>query len=55
MNHYVKCVQIRSFFGPYFPVFGLNTEIYYVNLRVQMGENTDRKNSVFGQFLRSEG
>ena len=21
--------------GPYFPVFGLNTEIYFVNLRIQ--------------------
>ena len=24
-RHYVKSVQIRSFSGPYFPVFGLNT------------------------------
>ena len=27
--HYVKSVQIRSFSGPYFPVFGLNTKIFY--------------------------
>ena len=27
--------------GPYFPEFGLNTEIYYVNLSIQ--ENTDQK------------
>ena len=45
-----KSVQIRSFSGPYFPVFGLNMEIYGVQIR----ENTDQKNSVFGQFLRSE-
>ena len=33
--HNAKSVQIRSFSGPYFPVFGLNTEIYPVNLRIQ--------------------
>ena len=27
--HFVKSVQIRSFSGPYFPVFGLNTEITF--------------------------
>ena len=26
------CLRVRCFFGPYFPVFGLNTEIYEVNL-----------------------
>ena len=26
--HYVKSVSIRSFSGPYFPVFGLNTGKY---------------------------
>ena len=31
----VKSVQIRSFSGPCFPVFGLNTKIYGVNLRIQ--------------------
>ena len=30
--HCVKSVKIRSFFGLCFPVFGLNTEIYIVNL-----------------------
>ena len=33
--HYVKSVRIRSFSGPQFPAFGLNTDIYYVNPRVQ--------------------
>ena len=28
MNYCIKSVQIRSFFGPYFPVFGLNTRKY---------------------------
>ena len=28
-------MRIRSFSGPYFPAFGLNTEIYEVNLHIQ--------------------
>ena len=24
-NHYMKSARIRSYSGPYFPVFGLNT------------------------------
>ena len=31
----VKSVRIRSFFGPYFRAFGLNTEIHRVNLPMQ--------------------
>ena len=42
----VKSVRIRSFAGPYFPVFGLNTERYSVRMR----ENTDQKNSEYGHF-----
>ena len=34
-NHCVKNVRIRRFAGPYFPAFGLNTEIYTVSLRIQ--------------------
>ena len=52
--HYVKSAQIRSFFGPYFPLFELNTEIYFANLCIQ-SENKKirtRKNSVFGHFLQ---
>ena len=30
----MKNVQIRSFFGSVFSAFGLNTEIYGVNLRI---------------------
>ena len=33
--HYVKIVRIPSFSSPYFPAFGLNTEMNYVNLRIQ--------------------
>ena len=33
--HCVKSVHIRSFSGPYFPTFGLNTERYYASLRIQ--------------------
>ena len=31
----VKSVGIRSFSGPYFPAFGLQTKIYTENLRIQ--------------------
>ena len=33
--HCVKSVLIRSYFGPHFPAFGLNTERYSVSLRIQ--------------------
>ena len=33
--HCVKSVRIRSYSGPYFPAFGLNTERYKVSLRIQ--------------------
>ena len=33
--HCVKSVRIRSYSGPHFPAFGLNTERYGVSLRIQ--------------------
>ena len=33
--HCEKSVRIRSYSGPYFPAFGLNTERYTVSLRIQ--------------------
>ena len=33
--HCMKSLQIRSFSGPYFPLFGLNTVIYSANLLIQ--------------------
>ena len=33
--HSVRSVRIRSYSGPYFPAFGLNTERYGVSLRIQ--------------------
>ena len=41
--------------GPYFPAFGLNTEIYGVNLRIQSEYRKIRtkNNSVFGHFSHS--
>ena len=53
-NHSVKSVQIRSFLWSVF--FGLNTERYWVSLRIQSecGKIRTRKNSVFGHFSRSE-
>ena len=40
---------------PYFPVFGLNTEIYFVDSRIQSEYRKirTRNNSVFGDFSRS--
>ena len=51
-----KSVQKLVFSGPYFPVFGLNTKIYSVNLCIQSAYRKirTRKNSVFGRFSRSE-
>ena len=54
-QYYVKSVQILFFSGPYFTVFGVNSDIYSVNLRIQY-ECTKigtTKNSVFGHFSRS--
>ena len=34
-HHCVKSVRIRSYSDPYFPAFGLNTERYFVSLRIQ--------------------
>ena len=34
-NYCVKSVRIRSYSGPHFPAFGLNTERYFVSLRIQ--------------------
>ena len=33
--HCAKSLSSRSFSGPHFPVFGLNTEICFVNLHIQ--------------------
>ena len=47
--------KYEVFSGPYFPVFGLNTEICGVNLRIQFEYRKirTRKNSVFGHVSRS--
>ena len=51
----VKIVHMRSFFGSHFPVFGLNTEIYSVNLLIQSEYRKirTRKYFEFGHFSRS--
>ena len=43
-----KVSEYGVFSGPYFPAFGLNTEIYGVNLRIQSecGKSTGQKNSI---------
>ena len=53
--HCVKNVEIRVFSGLYFPVFGLNMEIYSKNLLIQFEYRKiqARKKSVFGHLSRS--
>ena len=50
-----KVSKYGVFFGPYFPEFGLNMELYSVNLRIQSEYRKirTRKNSVFRHFSRS--
>ena len=50
-----KVSKYRVVSGPYFPVFGLNTEIYGINFRIQSEYRKirTRNNSVFGHFSRS--
>ena len=47
-----KCPRYGVFYDPYFPVFGLDTEIYSVILRIQSkyGKIQARKKSVFWHF-----
>ena len=56
INHCVKSVQIRSYSGTYFPVFGLNTENYGVNLPIQSEYRKirTRNNFALGHFSRNE-
>ena len=51
-----KMSKYGVFFGQYFPLYGLNTEIFGVNLRIQSeyGKIRTRKNHVFANFSRSE-
>ena len=50
-----KCPNTELLLVCTFPVFGLNTEIYEVNLRIQFEyrKKRTRKISVFGHFSRS--
>ena len=52
--HCVYIVQIRSFSGPYFPVFGANTEIYFGNLHIQSkyGKIRTRKGCIWIFFAQ---
>ena len=52
LNSARKGSKYGVFSGPYFPVFGLNTEIYSVNLCIQFKYRKiwARNNSVFGHF-----
>ena len=50
-----KVSKYGVFSGPYFPAFWLNTERYFVSLRIQSecGKLRTRKNSVFGHVSYS--
>ena len=52
-----KVFKYGVFSGLYFPLYGLNTEIYGINLRIQSEyrKTQTRKNSVFGHFSRNVG
>ena len=53
--HCVKSVRIRSYCGPHFSAFGLNTErrsIFPYSVRMQ--ENVDQNTSEYGHFLGSD-
>ena len=56
MIHCMKNVRIHSFTGPYFLVFGLNKEIYIVNICIQSeyGKMRISKNSQFGHVSSSD-
>ena len=45
--HRMKSIRIRSFSGPYFRAFGMNTERYSVSLRIkpECGKIEARKTS----------
>ena len=50
-NRCVKSVRIRSYSGPRFPEFGLNTERYSVSLySIRMRENADQNISEYAHF-----
>ena len=55
LPHCVKSVQMGVTSGLYFPVFGLDTEIYGVNLCTESEYMNilTRNNSVFGHISRS--
>ena len=49
--HCLKIICIWRFSGPHFPAFELNTERFFVFIR--MRENTDQKNSEYAHLLHS--
>ena len=56
-KHYMKSVRIRSFSGPYFPEFGLNTKRYSLSLRIhsECGKIRTRKTANMDTFHAVEG
>ena len=52
ITHCVKSVRIGNLSGPYFPTFGLNAEMYKVNIRIQSerGKKWTRKTPNMNTF-----
>ena len=53
IKHCVKSVRIRSFSGPYFPAFGLNTKIYSADIRIQFKCRKTPFSAIMYQWLSS--
>ena len=55
--HCVKSVRIRSFSGPYFSAFGLNTEIYGIDVSMSRKQDfvkKDKQTDTFRSYMTKE-
>ena len=55
--HYIKSIRIRSFSGPYFTAFGLNTESIQSEcgkIRIRKTPNTDTFYAVYSRSIPSQ-
>ena len=54
ISHCLKSVRIRSFYGSYFPAFGLNMKVYSLNLHIhpECGKVRTRKTPNMGTYVK---
>ena len=45
--HCIKIARIRSFSGPYFPGFRMNTQIYFANLQIRKNSRKNANKDTF--------